>query len=105
MAIKVTTKTNASNKAKTVVSAKAQSVATISAASKIKIGKLEDNVGNLDVGDGLATGETIIYNAASEKWEAVSLEEQVSEAVSEQIGDAVADNLNAGDLKLDGGTF
>ncbi|MDB4351132.1 hypothetical protein OAA34_00295 [bacterium] len=102
--MKIKVNSSASNKAKTVVSAKAQSVATISAASKIKIGKLEDNVGNLDVGDGLATGETIIYNAASEKWEAVSLEEQVAEAVSEQIGDSVSEAL-AGAVTLDGGTF
>lgn len=103
--MKIKVNSNASNKAKTVVSAKAQSVATVSASSKIKIGKLEDNVGNLDVGDGLATGETIVYNADNEKWEAVSLDDKVSDAVSEQIGDAVSDELSSDGVNLDGGTF
>jgi hypothetical protein len=104
MAIKVST--NASNRAKTVVSAKAQSVATVSASSKIKIGKLEDNVGNLEFGDdGLATGETLVYDATTEKWNAVSLETKVSEAVGTQIDDAVSDALTAGNITFDGGSF
>jgi hypothetical protein len=103
--MKIKVKSNASNKAKTVVSAKAQSVATISASSKIKIGKLEDNVGNLDVGDGLATGETLVYDATTEKWNAVSLDTKVSEAVDTQIDDAISDALKEGDITFDGGSF
>ena len=81
-------------------------VTTVTSASKLKVGKLEDNVGNIDKGeDGiLATGETIIYNADSEKWEAVSLDDKVSDAVAEQIDDSVNDAL-AGNVTLDGGTF
>lgn len=86
---------NASNRAKTVVSAKASSISTVSAASAIKIGKLEDNVGNLDVGDGLETGETIVYNAQTKKWVATSIGDEVDTRVEEAIST----------LALDGGTF
>jgi len=74
-------------------------IASTSASSVIKIAKLEDNIGNLDKGeDGvIATGETLVYNATSEKWEAVSLQSKVATAVSEA--------LNAGSVPLDGGTF
>jgi cytidylate kinase len=97
MAIKVNA--NASNRAKTVVSAKAASVSTVSAASAIKIGKLEDNVGNLDVGDGLETGETIVYNAETKTWVATSIEDEVSKKVDEKLSSG---NIA---LALDGGTF
>jgi hypothetical protein len=104
--MKIKVNSNASNKAKTVVSSRAQSVATVSAASKIKIGKLEDNVGNLEVGDdGLATGETLVYDATTEKWNAVSLDTKVSEAVDTQIDDALSDALREGDITFDGGSF
>lgn len=83
-------------------------VSSVSSASKIKIGKLEDNIGNLDKGeDGvIATGETLVYNAESGKWESVSLQEKVNAAVesSEALALAVAGQLQAGTV-LDGGTF
>ena len=103
MAIRVTTNGSST---RTVVSAVAPTVTTVSAASAIKVGKLEDNVGNLDKGDDgiIASGETLVYNADAEKWEAVSLAEQVSDAISEQIGDSVSEAL-AGAVTLDGGTF
>lgn len=102
MAIRVTTN---GTSVRTVVSAQPQTVTTVSAASAIKIGKLEDNVGNLDAGDGLETGETLVYNATSEKWEAVSLAAKVSEAVSEQIGDSVSAALSGGDIVFNGGEY
>ena len=90
---------NASNRAKTVVSQRAGVVTSVSAASAIKIGKLEDNVGNLDVGDGLETGETIVYDAQTKKWVATSIGDEVAKKVDEK--------LSSGDitLALDGGTF
>lgn len=93
MAIKVNA--NASNRARTVVSAKAATVSTVSAASAIKIGNLEDNVGNIDSGDGLETGETIVYNAETKKWVATSIGDEVDTRVEEAIAT----------LSLDGGTF
>ncbi|OUU24374.1 MAG: hypothetical protein CBB97_11680 [Candidatus Endolissoclinum sp. TMED37] len=63
---------------KSVVTARTSSVATVSTASKIKVGKLEDNVGNLDVGNGLDTGETLVYNASTQKWEATDLADSIS---------------------------
>ena len=82
-------------------------VTTVTSASKLKVGKLEDNVGNIDKGDDgiLATGETILYNAETEKWETVSLDDKVSEAVSDQIDDSVNDALSGDNVTLDGGTF
>lgn len=98
MAIKIST---GGNRTKTVVSAKAAPVATVASASAIKIAKLEDNIGNLDKGDDgvLVTGETLVYNAENEKWEAISLADQVSEKVDEKLA--------GGGLTfaLDGGTF
>ena len=87
-------------------------VAAVAARSKIAVGKLEDNIGNLDRGDDgvIATGETLVYNASTEKWEAVSLQEKVDAAVSisENIDGAVelavAESISAG-VNLDGGTF
>jgi len=83
-------------------------VAAVAARSKIAVGKLEDNIGNLDRGDDgvIATGETLVYNASTEKWEAVSLQEQVDAAVSisGNIDGAVASSISAG-VNLDGGTF
>jgi len=83
-------------------------LSTTTAASKIKIGKLEDNIGNLDKGeDGiLATGETLVYNADNEKWESVSLQAKVDAAVSESdaVADAIRNRLEEG-ATLDGGTF
>lgn len=84
---------------KTVVTQAAGVVTSVSAASKIKIGKLEDNVGNLDVGDGLETGETIVYNVDTQKWEAVSLADRVATSVSEVLSD---DDIS---VTLNGGTF
>lgn len=83
-------------------------VSTTTAASKIKIAKLEDNIGNLDKGeDGIiATGETLVYNADNEKWESVSLQAKVDTAVEESdaISDAIQNKLDAG-ANFDGGTF
>ena len=83
-------------------------VAAVAARSRIAVGKLEDNIGNLDRGDDgvIATGETLVYNASTEKWEAVSLQEQVDAAVSisGNIDGAVASSISAG-VNLDGGTF
>jgi len=83
-------------------------VAAVAARSKIAVGKLEDNIGNLDRGDDgvIATGETLVYNASTEKWEAVSLQEKVDAAVSisGNIDGAVASSISAG-VNLDGGTF
>lgn len=82
-----------------------QAANVVSAKSKIKVGKLEENVGNLDVGDGLSTGETLVYNATTQKWEALSLAEQVASAVSEQITDSVSSALNSGSVVFDGGDY
>ena len=83
-------------------------IATTTAASKIKIAKLEDNIGNLDKGeDGvIATGETLVYNAETEKWESVSLQSKVDTAVEESdaISVAIQTKLDAG-ATFDGGTF
>ena len=83
-------------------------VASVAARSKVVVGKLEDNIGNLDRGDDgvIATGETLIYNANTEKWEAVSLQDRVDAAVavSDNIDGAVDASISAG-VNLDGGTF
>lgn len=83
-------------------------VASVAARSKVVVGKLEDNIGNLDKGDDgvIATGETLIYNANTEKWEAVSLQDKVDAAVSisGNIDGAVDASISAG-VNLDGGTF
>lgn len=83
-------------------------VAAVAARSKVAVGKLEDNIGNLDKGDDgvIATGETLVYNANTEKWEAVSLQEKVDAAVSVSgnIDGAVDSAISAG-VNLDGGTF
>lgn len=80
-------------------------VTTVTAASAIKIGALEDNVGNLDVGDGLETGETLVYNATTKKWQALSLADEVANAVSEQIGDSVSAAISGGNITFDGGDY
>ena len=99
--------TSGSNSAKVSVGG-STIIATTTAASKIKIAKLEDNIGNLDKGeDGvIATGETLVYNAETEKWESVSLQTKVDESVetSAAVGDAIQAKLDAG-ATLDGGTF
>lgn len=105
MSIKVSINGSANTRTSVSVGA-TPTVTSVTSASEIKIGKLEDNIGNLDKGDDgiIASGETLVYNAVAEKWEAVSLAEQVSSAVSEQIGDSVSEAL-AGAVTLDGGTF
>jgi hypothetical protein len=86
----------------------APTVAAVAARSRVAVGKLEDNIGNLDRGDDgiIATGETLVYNASTEKWEAVSLQDKVDAAVSvsNNIGGAVEASISAG-VTLDGGTF
>lgn len=86
----------------------ASTVAAVAARSKIAVGKLEDNFGNLDRGDDgiIATGETLVYNASTEKWEAVSLQEKVDAAVSTSgsLDSALGVAISAG-VNLDGGTF
>ena len=86
----------------------ARTVAAVAARSKVAVGKLEDNIGNLDRGDDgvIATGETLVYNANTEKWEAVSLQAKVDAAVavSANIDGAVDASISAG-VNLDGGTF
>lgn len=83
-------------------------VTSVATRSKVAVGKLEDNIGNLDKGDDniISTGETLVYNAESEKWEAVSLESKVAEALStgDAVSTAVTNALDAG-ARLDGGTF
>lgn len=105
MAVLVNIGGSSANRTSTAIGSTA-TVTTVTSASKLKVGKLEDNVGNIDKGDDgiLATGETIVYNADSEKWEAVSLDDKVSDAVAEQIDGSVNDAL-AGNVTLDGGTF
>ena len=80
----------------------------MAARSRVAVGKLEDNIGNLDRGDDgiIATGETLVYNASTEKWEAVSLQDKVDAAVSvsNNIDGAVEASISAG-VTLDGGTF
>jgi len=86
----------------------APTVAAVAARSRVAVGKLEDNIGNLDRGDDgiIATGETLVYNASTEKWEAVSLQDKVDAAVSvsNNIDGAVEASISAG-VTLDGGTF
>lgn len=96
------------SRAVTTVSGNTQAVASVASRSKVTIGNLEDNVGNIDSGDDgiIATGETLVYNANTEKWEAVSLQAQVDASItgSESVGDAIENAIDAG-LNLDGGTF
>lgn len=83
-------------------------VAAVAARSKVAVGKLEDNIGNLDRGDDgvIATGETLVYNASTEKWEAVSLQERVDAAVSASGSlDGALDVAISAGVNLDGGTF
>jgi len=106
MAVLVSIGGRAANQRTSTAIGSTATVTTVTSSSKLKVGKLEDNVGNIDKGeDGiLATGETIIYNADTEKWEAISLDDKVADAVSEQIGDSVNEALS-GAVTLDGGTF
>lgn len=93
------------NRGKAVVSARPQSVATVSNASAIKIGKLEDNVGNIDTGSGLQTGQTIVYNTTTGKWVATSFDAEVDERVDETIDAKVSAAISGGDIDFDGGTY
>lgn len=83
-------------------------VTSVASRSRVAVGKLEDNIGNLDRGEDniIATGETLVYNAESEKWEAVSLQSKVDAALStsDAVAVAVDEALGAG-ANLDGGTF
>lgn len=92
-------------RSKTVVSAREQSIATVSTASAIKIGNLEDNVGNIDTSAGLETGQTIVYNTATGKWVATSFDAEVDERVDETIDAKVEEAINDGNLNFDGGTY
>jgi hypothetical protein len=92
-------------RSKTVVSAREQSVATVSTASAIKIGNLEDNVGNIDTGSGLRTGQTIVYNTTTGKWVATSFDAEVDERVDETIDAKVSAAILGGDHDFDGGTY
>jgi hypothetical protein len=92
-------------RSKTVVSAREQSVATVSTASAIKIGNLEDNVGNIDTGSGLQTGQTIVYNTTTGKWVATSFDAEVDERVDETIDSKVSAAILGGDHDFDGGTY
>lgn len=97
--------TNASNRAKTVVTARAPIVATVAASSKLKVGKLEENVGNIDTGSGLQTGQTIVYNNTTGKWVATSFDAEVDERVDETIDAKVSAAISAGGIDFDGGTY
>ena len=93
--IKVTT---SGQRAKTVVSQPGTVVTSVSAASRIKVGNLEDNVGNIDTSEGsagLVSGVTIVYNADTKKWVATS----IADTVDTQVDEALST------LSLDGGTF
>jgi hypothetical protein len=92
-------------RSKTVVSAREQSVATVSTASAIKIGNLEDNVGNIDTGSGLRTGQTIVYNTTTGKWVATSFDAEVDERVDETIDAKVSAAILGGEHDFDGGTY
>jgi hypothetical protein len=92
-------------RSKTVVSAREQSIATVSTASAIKIGNLEDNVGNIDTGSGLQTGQTIVYNTTTGKWVATSFDAEVDERVDEVIDTKVSEAIAGSDLDFDGGTY
>ena len=93
------------NPVKVVVSARNQPVTTVSTASAIKIGNLEDNVGNIDTGSGLQTGQTIVYNTTTGKWVATSFDAEVDERVDETIDAKVSAVLTSSDFDLDGGTY
>lgn len=90
---------------RTVVSARTQPVTTVSNASAIKIGNLEDNVGNIDTGSGLQTGQTIVYNTTTGKWVATSFDAEVDERVDETIDAKVSAAISGGDINFDGGTY
>ena len=92
-------------RSKTVVSAREQSIATVSTASAIKIGNLEDNVGNIDTSAGLETGQTIVYNNTTGKWVATSFDAEVDERVDETLDAKVTAALSGGDIDFDGGTY
>jgi hypothetical protein len=92
-------------RSKTVVSAREQSIATVSTASAIKIGNLEDNVGNIDTGSGLQTGQTIVYNTTTGKWVATSFDAEVDERVDEVIDTKVSAAIAGSDVDFDGGTY
>mgnify|MGYP001138066240 CR=1 FL=1 len=94
MSIKVNVNGNANARASVAIGSN-PTITSVAAASAIKIGKLEDNVGNLDVGDGLETGETIVYDAQTKKWVATSIGDEVDTRVEQAIST----------LALDGGTF
>lgn len=93
------------NPVKVVVSARNQPVTTVSTASAIKVGNLEDNVGNIDTGSGLQTGQTIVYDTTTGKWVATSFDAEVDERVDEVIDTKVADAIAGSDLDFDGGTY
>ena len=93
------------SRGRTVASARTQPVTTVSNASAIKIGKLEDNVGNIDTGSGLQTGQTIVYNTTTGKWVATSFDAEVDERVDETIDAKVSAAISGGDINFDGGTY
>ena len=93
------------SRGRTVASARTQAVTTVSNASAIKIGNLEDNVGNIDTGSGLQTGQTIVYNNNTGKWVATSFDAEVDERVDEVIDDKVSEAIAGGDIDFDGGNY
>jgi hypothetical protein len=102
MAIKVK---SGGSKGKAIASARTQAITTVSTASAIKIGNLEDNVGNIDTGSGLQTGQTIVYNTTTGKWVATSFDAEVDERVDEVIDTKVSEAIAGSDLDFDGGTY
>jgi hypothetical protein len=72
-----------------------QTANVTSAKSQIKVSKLEENVGNIDLTAGLTTGKTLVYNAETQKWVATDFATEVAEDVATVVAE----------LSFDGGTY